>query len=109
MLGVVNDAAALGAQVSHRLLDDAQVVLQRGEQHIGDVQGPGFAEQGANRRPRLDQRLDVGIVLRAALGPAGGAKGGDQRGFPLQIAGALEKLDILRVGARPAAFDESHA
>ncbi len=109
MLGIVNDPAASGAQVGHRLLDDAQVVLQRGEQHVGDVQGPGFAEEGAHRRPGIEQRLDIGVVLRTALDPAGGAKGGDQRGFPLQIAGALEKLGILGIGAGPAAFDKSHA
>ena len=109
MLGVVDDAPVVGAQIGNGLLDDAQVVFQRGEQNIGDMQRPGLAENGADGCLRIEQRLDVGIVFGSAFDAAGGTECGDQRILPFHVAGALEEFNILGVRARPAAFDERHA
>ena len=49
MLGVVDDAPALRFEIGQTLLDDAQVVVEGGPQHFGDVQRPRFAEDGADR------------------------------------------------------------
>ena len=36
-------------------------------QNFGDVQRPRFAEDGADRCLRIDQRFDIGIVFRSTL------------------------------------------
>ena len=50
MLGVVDDALAIGFEIGDRLLDDAQVVFVGGLQNFLDVQCPRFAEDGADGR-----------------------------------------------------------
>ncbi len=108
VLGVIDHPPALGLQVGHGVLDDAQVLLERGPQDLGDVERPGLPHHRAHRRPGVEERLDVGIVLGTAALAVSGAERGDQRGPPLDVPGPLEELGVLGVGARPASFDEGH-
>ncbi len=60
--------------------------------------------------PRLDEVAQRGVVVDLAAGPAGRAEGDERAGRESSsVAGAGEELDVLRVGARPAALDEVHA
>ena len=99
----------LDFEIRDRLLDDAQVVFVGGLQNFLDVQRPRLAEDGADRRVRIEQRLDVGVVFGSAFDAAGRTERGDERILPLHVAGALEEFNILRIRAGPAAFDEGHA
>ena len=96
----------LAFEIGNRLFDDAQVIFEGGQQDFGDMQRPCLAEDGADRRVRIEQGLDVGIIFRAALDPAGGTEGCDQGILPFQVAGTLEEFNIFWVRAGPAAFDE---
>ena len=108
MLSVVDHAPALGLEVGQRLLDDAQVVLEGGAQHIGDMQRPGLANHSADRRTGVEQRLDVGVIFGAAIHPAGGTEGCHQGMFPPYVARPFEELGVLGVRARPTAFDKGY-
>ena len=109
MLGIIDDALAIGFEIRNRLFDDAQIIFERCEQNFPDVKSPCFAKDGADRRLRIEQRFDVGIVFGSAFDAAGGTERGDERVLPLHIAGALEEFNILRIRTRPAAFDKSDA
>ena len=109
MFGVVDDALAIGFEIRNRLLDDAQIIFKCGEQNFSNVQGPRLAKDGADRRLRIEQRFDVGIIFGSAFDAAGGTEGGDQCILPLHIAGTLEEFNILWIRTGPAAFDEGDA
>ena len=91
------------------MLDEAKIIFVRCLQNFLNVQRPGFAEDSADGRLRVKQRLDVGVVFRAAFDAAGGAERSDERVLPWQVAGALEEFNILWIRSRPAAFDERDA
>ena len=108
MLRVVDHAPSARLEKRDALLDHAQVLLESGTQHLRDVHVPGLAEDRADRRFRCEQGLKLRVVLGAKLGPAGRAERRDRHVLPLQVLRALEELDVLRIRARPAAFDERH-
>ena len=109
VLGVVDHPTPLRPEVGQARLDEAQVLVERGAQHVGHVQRPGLSDDGANRGAGVQQGPDVGVVLGAAAHPARGAEGCDQRPLPGEIARPGEELGVLGVGARPPALDEGHA
>ena len=109
VLSVVDHTPALRPQIGQALLDDAQVVVERRPQHLGDVQRPRFADHGANRCPRVEHGLDVRVVFRITLRATSGAERGDEGRLPLDVLRSLKEFCVLRVGAGPAALDESDA
>ena len=50
MLGIVDDALAVGFEIRDGLLDDAQVVFVGGLQNFLDVKRPCLAKDGADGR-----------------------------------------------------------
>ena len=90
-------ALAVGFEIGDGIFDDAQVVFVGGLQDFLDVQRPGFAEDGADGRARIEQGFDVGVVFGSAFDAAGGAERRDQRILPFHVAGALEEFNILRI------------
>ncbi len=109
VLGVVEDLAAGLAAVGHRIGDHAQVLFQRGAEHFADVQVPGLADDGDDRRLGVEQRLEAGVVGRLDALAARHAEGGDAGVPQRQLADFLEILEVLGVGQRIAALDEVHA
>ena len=59
---------------------------------------------------RLDQVAQRGVVVDLAARPTRRAERDERARRQVELAGgAGEELDVLRVGARPAAFDVVHA
>ena len=109
MLGIIDHLAAVLHQMGHRIADHRPVFLHRGAQHFGDLHFPALAENGDHRRFRFEQHAHLRILLHRGIGAAGGAEGGEFGVLEFEVLGLAEKFDILRVGARPAAFDVIHA
>ena len=104
---IVDHALAVIPEIRDGMLDDAQIIVGRGEQDVRDVQRPRLAENGADRCPRIEQGLDVDIIFGAGFNPACSSECGNERRLPLQVTGALEELNIFRIGAGPTTFDEA--
>ena len=105
MLGVVDDLSVFREQVAYGILDDAEVLFRGGSQHLGYVKVPGFSEDRDHGGSDRKDRLQVGIIFRGAAGPAGAAEGGELRMVQLGVGGGLEKVDVLRIRARPSPLD----
>ncbi len=105
VLGVVDDFPPQALQVGDAVADHPQVLVPVGLEHPLHVEYGGLADQGHDRRLRLEQRPQVGVVLRASAR----APGHPERGHlgPAQpcLGDAAEELGILGVRSRPAAFE----
>ncbi len=109
VLGVVHQLPAGALQVAHAVLDHRQVLGERGLDHLAHVEVPALAHQRDHRRLRLEQQLDVGVVIAVRLLVARRAEGADLGLLERDLADAGEELDVLGVRARPAAFDVGNA
>ena len=110
VLGVEEHLLALRAQVLDGVADHREVLLERGAQGQLDVPVVGLRDQRHHARAAVAQRADQRVVGRLHAGPAGGAERRELRVAQVQLlAGAAEELGVLRVRARPAALDVSHA
>src|SRR5262245_59584095 len=58
---------------------------------------------------RINERFNVRVIFGSALNPARGTKCRDQGILPLYITGTFKEFNVLRVGTRPATFDEGNA
>ena len=105
VLGVVDHLAPGRAQERDRLFDHLQVLVERGAHHLGHVQRRSLADDGAGRGAGEQQGLQVLVVFGAAARAAGHTEGGELGVLPGAVAPALEELEVLGVGAWPAAFD----
>ena len=109
MLGVEDDALALSRQPRDRVADDAQVLGERGAQHLRDVQVPGLAEDHDHPGAGLQQALEVGVVRGRQFRTAGRAEGGDP-GLLERLGGhGLEEGQVLGIGAGVARLDQGDA
>jgi len=103
VFGVVEDRAALLAQIGHRIGDHGQILFGRCLQHLVHLHVPGLADEGNNsclgRQERLHRRVARGrraLTTRHAEGA--------QRGMaPRDQARLLEKDRVLGLdaGSRP--------
>ena len=110
VLGVEEDPLAVAAQVGDGVGDHLEVLLERGLQGEQDVPVVTLRDESHDRRARLAQRGDLGVIGRLSAGPAGRAERGELRVLEVQLgSGAAEELGVLRDRARPAAFDEPDA
>ena len=109
MLGIVEDAPALGAEIGHAIGDHAQILFEGGFEHRLDMQRRRLADQRHDWRAGVQQGTNVGVVLDAYPGTTRGAEGRDRRLLPSFVARAPEELRIFGIRARPAAFDEMDA
>ena len=108
MLEVEEDLPTGRTAVGHRVADHGEVLISRGAQDVGDVEQPGLADERNDRRASLNERSDVRVVLDAVGTVPGEAEGRESGVPPRHRSGRGEELGVLRVGARPAAFDEGH-
>ena len=97
MLGVIDHALPVGAQVSDRLLDNTQVIFKGCQQNVPHMQCPCFSKDRANGRVRVDQRLDISIIFGPPLDTASGTEGCNERVLPGQIACSFKEFYILRI------------
>lgn len=110
VLAVHEDPAALLAEVGDGVADHLQVLLQGGAQRQLDVPVVRLGHQRDHRGAGFQERLHLGVLGRAAAGPAGRAERhelGVLEGDLLLCAG--EELRVARVGPRPAALDVPHS
>ena len=105
VLGIVHHGFSVVFQEADRVADHADVLIGLGPQHLGDVQEPGFAHDGDHRRLGIEKHANLLIVLDGHALAAGEAEAGDASVLPLAARGLLEELQVLRIGARPAALD----
>ena len=64
-----------------------------------------LADDRDDGRAGVQERPQVGVVLGAAARASGAAEGGDLCVLELERLRAFEELDVLRIGAGPAALD----
>ena len=81
----------------HTLFDDAQVIGQGCAQNFDYMQRPGLAKNGADRSVGIQQRLNIGIIFRAAPGSASGTESGNFGMLPVDLGCAFEEFNILGV------------
>jgi hypothetical protein len=105
VLGVVDDALALGEQERDRLADHGQVLVAADPDHLLQVQAPRLAHQRDDRRERARQSPQRGVLLRGDAAPPRHAEGAHVRVQALVLE-PLEELGLLRVGGREAGLDE---
>src|SRR6266850_606734 len=105
VLGVVDDLLEVLEEVCDRIRDHGHVLLERGAERRGHVEVPRLAEDGDDGRARLDQRLQVAVLLRPDAGPPGGAERADLRALEHRVLHALEEPQVLGIGPGPAALD----
>ena len=88
---------AVVLQITDGVADHGQIFLRLGAQDLGDVQQPGLADDGHDRRFGLEEQPHLLVVLdRHALAP-GHAEGGDPGMLPFAPGGLLEELDVLGI------------
>ncbi len=110
MLQVDHHHAPSGVQELDRVGDHQLAFLQRGLQRLGDLIVPTLGHDAHRARVRVEQVAQGRVVVGLAAGTACAAERDHRRrGQPQLRVRAGEELDVLRVGARPAALDVVHA
>ena len=105
VLGVVDDLLDVPDEEGHRVGDHEEVLGQRRLERVGDVEGPGLAEDRGDRRARLDEGLEARVGLGGDAGPPRRAEGGHPRVLERHVEDPAKEPQVLRVRARPAALD----
>src|SRR5713101_7293723 len=105
VLGVVDNLLEVLEEVGDRVPDHVDVLVERRPEGVRHVEVPRLAEDGDDRGARLDERLDVAVLLRPHSRTARRAEGGDLGGLEDSVLNALEEAEVLGVRARPAALD----
>ncbi len=109
VLRVVDHGPSLVSDPADRFGDHVQVLIERCAQHLEDVERPGLAEDGHDRGLRPHQLVEERVLGCAVVLVTGGAEGRQLGVRPGHLLGGREELDVLGVGAGPAALDEGHA
>ena len=105
VLGVVHHGLPVVLEEADRVADHAEVLVGLGAEHLGDMEQPRLAHDGDHRGLGIEQHADLLIVLDRHALAAGEAEAGDAGVLPLAACGLLEELEVLRIGAWPAALD----
>jgi hypothetical protein len=105
VLGVEEDRASLRLEVRDRVAHHAHVLLEGGAKRLGHVDVPRLAEDADRLAPGVEQRAQAGVFLGGDVLAARHPECGDRGRLELQVAGALEELDVLGVGAGESALD----
>ena len=110
VLHVDEHQAALAAQELDGIGDHRLALVERGLQRLGHVVLGALGDDAHGRCLRLDEVAQSGVVVDLAARPAGRAEGDERARRQVELdRGTGEELDVLRVGARPAALDVVHA
>ena len=109
MLGVVDHALPLRAQVSDGVLDHLKIFLKRRAEHFLYLEHGRLAENTAYLRASGHERLHARVFLGFQFGPTRRAERHDLRGLPRFLAREFEERGVLRIRARPAALNKRHS
>ena len=105
VLGVVDHDLALVLQVADRVGDHREVLVRFHPEDLGDVEQPGLADHADDRGRRVEQHPYLLVLLDRHALFARETEAGDLGVLPLAAFRLLEELHVLRVRARPSAFD----
>ena len=108
VFGVVNDRLAVVLQKTDGVADHGEIFIRLGAEDFRDVQQPGFADDGHDRRLGLQDLPHQLVLFHGHALAAGHAERGDAGIFPFSPRGLLEKFQVLGIAAGPAAFDVMH-
>ena len=97
MLGVIEDLAIMLLQEANRVGDHGEILLEADPKHLGDVQRPGFTNDGYHRRFRRQQHLHLGVLLNLHSAAARHSERGDLRVLPFALRRLLEKRGVLGI------------
>ena len=109
MLGIVHHLAAVLHQMGHGVADHRAVFLDRGAQHLGDMQLPALAKNRHHRRLRLEQKRNLRVIADRRVRAPRRSECRQLCVLELERFRLAEKFHILRVRTRPAAFNEIDA
>ena len=109
VLGVEEDRIDLGLEVGDRVAHHPHVLFERRLQRLGDVHVPRLAEDAQRLAAGRHHRVETGVVLGRYVLATRRAERRDHGLLELELADALEELDVLGVGAREPALDVAHA
>ena len=105
MLRVIDHFLAVCFEIGDSIGNELEVFLFGNPQGAPGMQLPALAENRHDRRARVEQLADVAIFLHRVFGEACRAERGQLGMLELQLGGALEKVLILGIRPRPAAFN----
>src|SRR5262252_1070838 len=60
---IVDDKRDSSRQIANTVLDDLEILLQAHPQSVGNMQHPGFAKDGYDRRFCREQRLNAPVLI----------------------------------------------
>ena len=107
VLGVEEHTQVVGDEVAHRITHHVDRFVERRAQRLRDVAVPRLGHDAGDRRARVDEIGQDGVILGPHAGTARRPEGDQRRRGELQLlAGPGEELDVLGVGAGPAALDD---
>ena len=110
VLHVDEHPPALAGEVLDGVGDHRLALVQRRLQRLGDVVVGALGDDAHRRRAGLDEVAQRGVVVDLAARAAGRAERHQRARGQLQLGGGPgEELDVLGVGAGPAALDVLHA
>ena len=110
VLHVDEHHAAVPLQELDRVGDHRRALVERGLERLGDVVVGALGDDAHRAGVRVEQVLQRQVVVDLAARASRRAEGHEGgRGQVQLLLGAGEELDVLRVGARPAALDELDA
>jgi hypothetical protein len=109
VLAVEDDFAAFFHQISDGVADHGEIFLQRGAEDLGDVERGALADERDHGRAGFEEKGDLRVFFDRRVRAAGAAEGGELGVAELELFGLAEELDVLLVGAGPAALDVVHA
>ena len=108
MLGIVDHFTPLGDEVTRRVLNHREVLLERGPKNLRHVQRPRFSDDGHHRHAALEQRAQLGVLVGLGTRATRGAKRRQTGVLQLEIFRLLKKRDVARIGAGKTAFNVIH-
>ncbi len=109
VLGQVEHASPLRAQVGDGRLDHREVLRQGRPERVLDVVSPRLAEDGQHLGPGVEQGPQVGVVLGSGVLVPRAAEGGQLRVLEPHALHLVEEARVLGVRAGPSALDEVDA
>ena len=107
VLHVDEDEAAGVAEEAHRVGDHRLAFVERRLQRLGDVIGGALGDDAHRRCRRVEEVAQRVVGVDLAPRPPGRPEGDERRRREVELRGGPgEELDVLGVGAGPAALDE---
>ena len=109
VFGVVDNEAAAALEIPDRVFDHRDVFVGRRLQHFFHVQQPRLANDSDDWRLGVDEQPHLVVGFRRHALAARRAKRREPRVLERPALRFVEKLDVFRIAAWPAALDVMHA